>query len=125
MAKKVSKSKLSNSTLSGTTNVTISGSVITNILSINQPNTSNELLRISANGEIYYNVNGEMVKVNCSDDIGEAFYHTIFGYSGLTPEDIIIKIYINKILNHERSNEYITKLEHIFRKLKLEKLKNK
>ena len=93
-----------------------------NMLIISKPGTNNELLKITAEGEILYNVNGEMIKVNCSEDVADAFIHVVFGYSNSTPEDVIIQKYINKILNHERSNEYMTKLEKTFRKLKLEKI---
>jgi hypothetical protein len=96
-----------------------------NMLVISQPGTNNELLKITSESEIFYNVNGEMIKVNCPDDVAEAFIHTIFGVTNLVPDDVIIQKYINKILNHERSNEYINKLEKIFRKFKLEKINEK
>jgi hypothetical protein len=110
-----------------TTGLTISNltySMIPNSLSISKPGTNKELLFIKSNGEIFYNVNDEMVKVNCSEDIGEAFTYVVLGYSDSTPEEVLIDKYINKMLNNERSNEYITKLEKTFRKLKLEKIKN-
>ena len=89
-----------------------------NMLIISKPGTNNELLKIN----ILYNVDGEMIKVNCPEDVVEAFIHVVFGYSNSTPEEVVIQKYINKILNHERSNEYMTKLEKTFRKLKLEKI---
>jgi hypothetical protein len=105
-----------------TLTASISSMYTPNMLVISKPGTSNELLKISAEGEIFYNVNDEMIKVNCPEDVAEAFIHVVFGYSNSTPEDVIIQKYINKILNHERSNEYMTKLEKTFRKLKLEKI---
>ena len=42
--------------------------------------------------------------------------HIIAGLIDVTP------VYIQKIINHERSVEYMMKLETTFRKLKLEKL---
>lgn len=93
-----------------------------NMLVISNPGTTNELLKITAEGEIYYKFEGEMIKVNCPDDVAEAFIHTVFGYTNSTPDEVVIQKYINKILNHERSNEYISKLERAFRKLKLERI---
>ncbi len=92
------------------------------ILISNPQNRSEELLKILQNGEIFYRFEGEMIKVNCPEDIIDAFLQTVIGYTGQQPEDVIIQKYINKILNHERSNEYMTKLEKTFRKLKLEKI---
>lgn len=93
-----------------------------NLLVISKPGTNTELLKITSECEILYNVNGEMIKVNCSNDLAEAFTHVVFGYSNSTPEEVVIQKYLDKILNHERSNEYMTKLEKTFRKLKLEKI---
>lgn len=93
-----------------------------NMLTISKPGTNKKLFNITSDGEIFYNVDDEMIKVNCHEDIVEAFTWTVLGYSDSTPEDVLIDKYINKILNNERSNEYITKLEKTFRKLKLEKI---
>lgn len=84
-----------------------------------------ELFKINGDGEIFYkHREGELKKVECSSDIVEAFSETVFHMTGQEPEDVMIEKYIQKILNHERSEVYITKLEKTFRKLKLEKLKN-
>ena len=85
---------------------------------------SDEILKISNNGEIYYRHNNEMVKVNCPDELSQAFQECVLHMTGYNYEDVMINKYLEKILNHERSNEYITKLESAFRKLKLNKLKN-
>ena len=92
------------------------------ILISNPRNNSEELLRITQGGEIFYRFNDEMIKVNCPDDISEAFLHTVIGYTGQQPDDIMIDKYLQKIINNERSNEYITKLENAIRKIKLKKL---
>lgn len=110
------------STATGLTISNLTYSMIPNILTFSKPGTNKELLIITSNGEMFYNVNDEMVKVNCPEDVGEAFAHVVLGYSDSTPEDVLIDKYINKILNHERSNEYMMKLERTFRKLKLKKI---
>lgn len=94
------------------------------ILISNHKNNSEELLRITQGGDIFYRFNGEMIKVNCPDDISNAFLQTVIGYTGQQPDDIMIDKYIQKIINNERSNEYISKLENAFRKIKLKKIKN-
>ena len=86
-------------------------------------NNNEELLRISQDGEIFYRFNNDMIKVNCPDDISDAFLHTVIGYTGQQPDDIMIEKYLQKIINNERSNEYITKLENAIRKIKLKKIK--
>lgn len=121
MSKKKKKLKL-------TISPTSVGTTLSNTpysLVISSPTShSEELLKISSDGNIFYRHKGEMVKVNCPDDITEAFLWSVFHFTGQQPEDVIIEKYIQKILNHDRSNEYITKLESAFRKLKLQKLKN-
>ena len=128
------KSKLTtNSPLSANLSVgtfTIAQPTNYSILTIYSPNidpiqhASQEILKISQDGEIFYRHNGEIIKVNCPDDVSEAFMCTVFNLTNQTPEDVMIEKYIQKILNHERSNEYMIKLETTFRKLKLQKLKN-
>ena len=83
---------------------------------------SETIFKITNDGEIFYKSNCEMNRVNCPKDIEEAFCIAIFNYTGKQPDEIIINNYIQKILNHEYSNKYVTKLESAFRKLKLEKL---
>lgn len=90
---------------------------------ISSPRNNEELLRISQDGEIFYRFNNDMIKVNCPDDISDAFLHTVIGYTGQQPDDIMIEKYLQKIINNERSNEYITKLENAIRKIKLKKIK--
>ena len=63
-----------------------------------------------------------MKKVECPEEIVDAFMYSVFNYTNKDVEDVLIDKYIEKILNHDHSNEYITKLETKFRKLKLEKL---
>jgi hypothetical protein len=102
---------------------TISSSYVQpNIITISN-NNKDEVLKINPNGEIYYKVDDNMIKVNCADDVGEAFSTVVFNLSGLSTEDYMIEKYIDKIIKHEKSNEYISKLECAFRKMKLEKLK--
>ena len=86
--------------------------------------TGDPVFSISNDGDIFYRHNNEMTKVNCHDDLSQAFQECVFGVTGYNSEDVMIERYIQKILNHERSNEYMVKLESTFRKLKLQKLKN-
>ena len=51
-----------------------------NMLIISKPGTNNELLKIN----ILYNVDGEMIKVNCPDDISDAFLHCYWLYWATT-----------------------------------------
>ena len=81
-----------------------------------------EILKVTQEGDLFYRHNDEMIKVNCPDDVVEAFIDTVFNYTGQNPEEIVINKYIRKILNHERSYEYISKIEKVIRKLKLEKI---
>ena len=67
-----------------------------NLLVISKPGTNTELLKITSECEILYNVNGEMIKVNCSNDLAEAFTHVVFGYSNSTPEEVVIQKYLDK-----------------------------
>lgn len=107
-----------NSTMSITNNI-FTPNVI--VITGNQ----HEILRITADNEIFYRIDGEMKKVECPEEIVDAFMYSVFNYTNKDVEDVLIEKYIEKILNHEHSNEYITKLEHKFRKLKLEKLNKK
>lgn len=70
MSKKKKKSKL-------TISPTSVGTTLSNTpysLVISSPTShSEELLKISSDGNIFYRHKGEMVKVNCPDDITEAF----------------------------------------------------
>ena len=50
-------------------------------------------------------------------------FYIVIGYTGQQPDDIMIEKYLQKIINNERSNEYITKLENAIRKIKLKKIK--
>ena len=88
-------------------------------------NSNEEVLRIDPNGDVYYRFEGNMVKVNCPDDISEAFLYTVLNYTGQRPEDAMIEKFMEKISNHSRSDEYMTKLEKVFRKYKLKKLQSK
>jgi len=108
----------------GYTATILKSTFVPNILTISGKN-SDPVFEIKSAGEIYYNSNGKMVKVNCPDDIAEAFLCSVLNYTGQQPEDFLIDTYINKILNNERSDEYINKLEKKFRKLKIDKIKNK
>lgn len=90
---------------------------------ISNTTSGEELLRITANGEIFYRFENNMTKVNCPEDVSEAFLWTVFGFTGKETEDVIIDKYIEKISNNERSNEYLSKIERIIRKNKLKKLK--
>jgi hypothetical protein len=107
----------------------IANSGVTCTASYTQPNiitffntNRDELLRIEPDGKIYYRVEGEMVRINCADDIGDAFSEVVLKLTGLKPEDYVIERYIEKISNHEKSNEYMSKLECAFRKMKLKKI---
>jgi len=101
---------------------TIQNSVFTpNIISISGKN-STPVFEIKSNGDVFYRYENEMVKVNCPDDITTAFLCSVFNCTGLQPEDAIIETYVNKILNHEHSDEYIAKIEKAFRRLKLQKI---
>lgn len=82
------------------------------------------IFKISIKGKIYYNYKGKLTKVKCHDDIAQAFQESVLQITGYRSEDVMIEKYLKKILNHERSDEYILKLESAFRKLKLQKLKN-
>ena len=90
---------------------------------ISNPSTGEELLRFTAEGEVFYKFENEMVKVNCPEDVSEAFLWTVFGFTGKEIDDVIIDKYIEKISNNERSNEYLSKIERIIRRNKLKKLK--
>jgi len=104
------------------TGITVSAKYVQpNIITFYDKN-HDELLKIEPNGEIYYRVDDDMIKVNCSDDIGLAFSDIVFNLSGFSPEDYIIEKYIDKISNHQKSNQYISKLECAFRKMKLNKI---
>ena len=81
-----------------------------------------EILKITGDGQIFYKFNNEMIKVNCPDDITEAFLYTVLEYTGKDIDDAMIEKFIEKIENAERSIEFINKLEKIFIKLKLKKL---
>jgi len=83
-----------------------------------------EVFKISNNGEIYYKHENEMIKVNCPDELSQAFQECVLQMTGSNYNDVMIEKYIQKIINHERSDEYMMKLETTFRKLKLQKLKN-
>ena len=87
-------------------------------------NPNSEPVFTISESEIFYKHNNEMVKVNCPDDIIQAFEECVLHMTGYNSEDVMIEKYIQKILNHERSNDYMIKLESTFRKLKLQKLKN-
>lgn len=106
--------------MTGSTNITIA-SVIPNTI-IFSGKDSEEILIIKQDGEVHYRFNGNMTKVNCPDDISEAFLYTVINYTGQQPEDIMIEKYMKKILNHSRSDEYMNKLEQVFRKHKLQKI---
>ena len=107
-----------------TTGTTLSSSLsMVGGLLISNPSSGEELIRFGSDGEIYYRYQNETIKVNCPDDIAEAFFWTVFGYTGKEPEDVIIDKYIEKISNNERSNEYLSKIERIIRTNKLKKLK--
>jgi len=91
-------------------------------LLITNPSSGEELLKFTHDGEIYYKFKNEMVKVNCPEDVSEAFFWTVFGFTGKEPEDVIIDKYIQKISKNERSYEYLTKIDKEIRKLKLRKI---
>lgn len=84
-----------------------------------------EIFKISKDGDIYYRYNDEMKKVECPDELSQAFQESVIQMTGMNYENLIIEKFMKKLINHERSNDYITKLEKIFRRVKLEKLKNK
>jgi len=92
-----------------------------NILRINK-NNGDELLTISQNGDIHYNYNNEMVKVNCPEDIIDAFLHTVLNFTDSNLENILFEKYIKKISNGNISNDNVLKLEREFRKIKVKKL---
>jgi len=125
MSKKIQilpKKKYKNSTpISG--NFTFSSPTTTTPFSIIVTGKQNEeIFKISSDGDVYYRYNGEMTKVECPEDLSQAFQECVLHMSGTNYDDLMIEKFIEKILNHKRSNEYITKLESVFRKLKLEKL---
>ena len=51
---------------------------------ISSPRNNEELLRISQDGEIFYRFNNDMIKVNCPDDISDAFLHCYWLYWATT-----------------------------------------
>ena len=122
--------KTNNNTFSINNNYVITGytlsitnSIYSDILTFF--NTKNEeIMKISPDGEVYYRFNDKMIKVEIPEDLVEAFTNTILNYAGKTPDDIMIDKYIEKILKNEKSEEYISKLERVFRKNKIKKLNN-
>ena len=72
-----------------------------------------EVFKISNNGEIYYKHNDEMIKVNCPDELSQAFQECVLQMTGSNYEDVMIEKYIQKILNHERSSGYRPALQEI------------
>ena len=68
---------------------------------------NNPILQITMNGEVYYSCDDEMVKVNCPDDISDAFKQCVLNMTGQLPEDVMIDKYLEKIFNNQRSDEYM------------------
>ena len=66
------------------------------ILSIN--NTSELIFKITENGEIFYNFNNEIIKVNCPDDISDAFFYTVKYIDDAMIEKFIEKIEMLSVL---------------------------
>lgn len=101
--------------------ISITNPLVSNILTISNRNNE-EIMRISPDGELYYRFNNDMIKVEIPEDLVEAFSHVVLNYTGKTPDEVLIDRYVEKILNGQKSEEYISKLESTFRKLKLKKL---
>lgn len=103
--------------------LSLTNPMLSNILSISNKNGV-EVMKISPDGELYYRINDNMIKVEIPEDLVEAFSHVILNYTGKSPDDVMIERYVDKILKNEKSDEYISKLEKAFRKLKIKKINN-
>lgn len=83
-----------------------------------------EIIMKITNDGIFYKHENEMVKVNCPEDITDAFLNTVLNYNNKPLDDVIFDNFIEKIKNSEKSNFYIKKLESTLREIKLNKLNN-
>lgn len=103
--------------------LSLTNPMLSNILSISNKNGV-EVMKISPDGELYYRINDNMIKVEIPEDLVEAFSYVILNYTGKSPDDVMIERYVDKILKNEKSDEYISKLEKFFRKSKIKKIDN-
>lgn len=115
---------ISNLYSSGYTMSAISTTLSSNILVITDSN-SKDILKITCDNEIFYRFNDDMVKVNCSEDIIEAFKYSVLNLTNKDIDEVLIDKYMKSILNNDHSNEYINKIEKFFRNEKLKKINTK
>ena len=87
-------------------------------------NKSEPLLEFKTNGEVYYNYQGEIKKVEEREEILEAFSHTVFGFTGKKPADALFEKFLNKLDKGELSDKQLKMLDKRLRKLKLKNLNN-
>jgi len=104
---------------------------MTGLTSINKMNTdiiftingnNNPLLEFKNNGEVYYNHDGDVKKVENDEEILEAFKYCILGYTGKEPSEALFDIYLSKIDKGEITNNQLRKIEKRIRKIKLNRI---
>jgi len=90
------------------------------IFTINGHN--NPLLEFKSNGDVYYNHDGDVKKVETGEEILEAFKYCILGYTGKESSEALFDVYLSKIDNGELTDNQLRKIEKRIRKIKLNRI---
>jgi len=92
------------------------------ILTINGVDDNKPLIEFKRNGEVYYNHQGIIKKVEEREEILTAFKYCVLGYTGKEIDDALFDAYLNKFDNEILTNKQIVDIEKRIRKIKLKKI---